>query len=181
MINQLDLLRSMYEFQNELGSDIFAQRYIEICNIMAEKIDPSSFIIRGDHTPLIHRGDGVMDFGEKNRESILNQFEIIDAKNYQEEIKDGVIYLYRGIGGAYILFTCTKIKNKRGNYFVMYGGMTNNRNITWSSSGFHGWEGYPTLKENIVKWMGTGEISILKGYNFADPQTITLNYSRRGF
>ena len=82
MIKQLELLRSMYEFQ-EYGSDIFAQRYIEICNIMAKQIDPSSFIIRGDYTPLI-RGFGVLDFGEKNQETILNQFEIIDAKNYQE-------------------------------------------------------------------------------------------------
>ena len=92
MVEQLKLLRSKYGKEgNHYHIEIFQQRYIEISNTIAEQISPSSFFIRGDGTPLI-RGYGEGILWEKNRETIFNQFELIDAKDYQEEIKEGVIY-----------------------------------------------------------------------------------------
>ena len=183
MIEQLELLRSKYgEDGNNYDIEIFQQRYIEISNTMAEQIDPSSFFIRGDGTPII-RGLGENKEWAKNREKILNQFELIDANDYQEEIKEGVIYLHRESDGdknGYIL-TCIKLKKSMSQYFVMYGEMTNNHNISWVSSGYDGWNGYPTLKDCMVNWIGTGSIAILKGYDLADPKYRTLNFSRGGF
>ena len=168
MIEQLELLRSKYEGDGSIDGwlEIYQQRYNEIINTIAEQIDQSSFSIRGDNFRIV--------------EKIVNQFELIDAKNYQEEIKQGVIYLHREASMWYIL-TCIKLKDKMSQYYVVYGGMTNNHNISWSSSGYSGWNGYPTLRECMVNWIGTGTTYILKGYDLADPTTRTLNFSRRGF
>ena len=126
MVEQLKLLRSKYgEDGNNYDIEIFQQRYIEISNTIAEQISPSTFFIRGDGTPLI-RGYGEGILWEKNRETIFNQFELIDAKDYQEEIKEGVIYrMDESITSSkksYIL-TCIKLKNSMSQYFVMYGEM----------------------------------------------------------
>ena len=164
MIKQLELLRSKYEGDASIDGwlEIYQQRYNEISNTIAEQIDPSSFYQR----PNI---DG---------KTIVNQFELIDAKGYQEEIKEGVIYLQRvnRASKQYIL-TCIKLNNKMSQYFVMYGEMTKNQYITWSSSGYSGWNGYPTLRDCILNWIGTGTTYILKD----DPTTRTLNVSRSGF
>ena len=178
MIKQLKLLRSKYGEGIYYDIEIFHLRYIEISNTIAKQINPPSFL-DGGGTPLI-RGYGERELWEKNRETIFNQFELIGAKDYQEEIKEGVIYFHRGASKDYIL-TCIKLNNKMSQYFVMWGQMTNNQNITWSSSGYSGWNGYPTLRDCMVNWIGTGTTYILKGYDFADPTIRTLNFSRRGF
>lgn len=185
MIKQLELLRSKSIPSEPIPYTIFQQRYIEISNTIAEQIDPSLFVIRGDGTPII-RGLGENKKWAKNREKILNQFELIDANDYQEEIKEGVIYLYRESDGdktGYIL-TCIKLNdNGLSRYFVMNAnlGLENITNISWLSSGYDGWYGYPTLRECMLNWMGTGSISILEGYDLAEPITRTLNFSRGGF
>ena len=183
MVEQLKLLMSKYEHWAEntySDIEIFQQRYIEISNTIAEQISPSSFFIRGDGTPLI-RGYGEGILWEKNRETIFNQFELIDAKDYQEEIKEGVIYLNSDTSSKKYILTCIKLKKSMSQYFVMYGQMTNNHNISWSSSGYSGWNGYPTLKDCMVNWIGTGTTYILRGYDLADPNSRTLNFSRSGF
>ena len=180
MIRQLELLRSKYERDDwDDWDEIFQQRYIEISNTIAEQIKPSSFFIRGDGTPLI-RGYGEGGLWERTYGKILNQFELIDAKDYQEEVKEGVIYLHREGSRRYIL-TCIKQHNRMSQYFVMYGEMTKNQNITWSSSGYSGWNGYPTLRDCMVNWIGTGTTYILEGYDLAEPKSRTLNFSRGGF
>jgi hypothetical protein len=184
MIKQLELLRSKYgKDGNNYDIEIFQQRYIEISNTIAEQISPSSFFIRGDETPLI-RGYGEGILWEKNRETIFNQFELIDAKDYQEEIKEGVIYRMdesmTSSKNSYIL-TCIKLKNSMSQYFVMYGEISNTSNISWSSSGYSGWNGYPTLRDCIVNWIGTGTTYILRGYDLADSNSRTLNFSKGGF
>tara|TARA_R110001592_G_scaffold132599_2_gene347265 strand:- start:1753 stop:2289 length:537 start_codon:yes stop_codon:yes gene_type:complete len=171
MIEQLELLRSKYDDDKSISKT----SYIEISNTMAEQIDPSLFVIRGDGTPII-RGGGEGKLWEINREKILNQFELIDAKDYQEEIKEGVIYFHREASRRYIL-TCIKLKDKMSKYYVMYGEMTNTPYISWSSSGYSGWNGYPTLRDFMVNWLGTGTTYIL----LAEPKSRTLNFSRRGF
>ncbi len=183
MIKQLELLRSKYgEGGNNYDIEIFQQRYIEISNTIAEQVSPSSFFIRGDGTPLI-RGYGESELWEKNQETILNQFELIDAKDYQEKKNKGEIYLHLEWGGEGRgkKEKGIKLNKNMSQYFVMYGVMNNNSNISWSSSGYSGWNGYPTLRDCMVNWIGTGTTYILKGYDFADPTIRTLNFSRRGF
>ena len=80
----------------------------------------------------------------------------------------------------YIL-TCIKLKNSMSQYFVMYGEISNTSNISWSSSGYGGWNGYPTLGDCMLNWIGTGTTYILRGYDLADPNSRTLNFSRSGF
>ena len=173
----------MYRPGNNYDVEIFQQRYIEISNTIAEQIDPSSFLLFPATYPLI-RGMGENNQWAKNREKILNQFELIDANDYQEEIKEGVIYLYRESDGdknGYIL-TCIKLNdNGLSRYFVMFANWGNYTNISWSSSGYEGWNGYPTVRECMLDWMGTGSISILEGYDLAEPKSRTLNFSGRGF
>lgn len=179
MIEQLELLRSKYEDDETDGwIEIYQQRYIEISNTIAEQIDPSLFVIKGDSPPTI-RGDGEAKRAQTTRK-ILNQFELIDAKDYQEEIKEGVIYFHREGSRRYIL-TCIKLHNRVSQYYVMYGEMTNTPYISWSSCGYSGWNGYPTLRDCMVNWIGTGTTYILEGYDLADPTTRTLNFSRGGF
>ena len=168
MIKQLELLRSMYEFENELGSEIFAQRYIEIRKIMAEQIMKKE---RAEFKWI----------DEYNTNEIVNQFELIEGDTYQEEIKEGAIYLHRESGTSPTEYIITCLRLNTGKYFVMYAELSNYHNNHIFSSGFEGWKGYPTLKDNMFNWIGIGTIYILKGYTLADPKTQTLNFSRGGF
>jgi len=181
MIQQLELLKSKYGKGNDYYDVVaFQSRYEIISHAIANQIDPTLF-----YNPLFNNsiisgyGDG--DKYTTTLKTLRNRFELIE--NELPPIMDGIIYLYDIHGSSDYILTFLRNPSYPNRFFVMYGYFHSNQNIQWESSGYGGWRGATnnTAKESMKKWLGYGDLYRLKGYDFSDPKTHTLNYSRKGF
>ena len=153
MIQELELLRSKYgEGDDPYSSGVFAHRYRSISQTIVNQIDPELF----DGTLIKGYGEGKVY--EEYINSIDDRFEPIDD---EELITDGVIYKINQFCKQKYILT------------VIRSPSDQNR--------FYGFLERGSIHESMRQWFGEGDIVRLKGYNFTNPHSRTLNFSRRGF
>lgn len=174
MIQELELLRSKYgEGDDPYSSGVFAHRYRSISQTIVNQIDPELF----DGTLIKGYGEGSLAYDEYIN-SIDDRFEPTDD---EELITDGVIYKINQFCKQKYILTVIRSPSDQNRFYIMYGFYTNSQNIRWDSSGYDGFLERGNIYESMRQWFGEGDIARLKGYNFTNPHTRTLNFSRRGF